>query len=136
MSHIEFQVEEPSMEAALDGLLPRIVGSRATWKIINYRNKQRLLRKLPERLPAYRARLRNEDLKIFILIDQDETDCQRLKKQLESIAAAAGLGTKTRPDADGMFHVVNRIVICELEAWYFGDLPALREIYPRLPVSL
>jgi Domain of unknown function (DUF4276) len=35
-----------------------------------------------------------------------------------------------------MFHVVNRIVVCELEAWYFGDSAALRSIYPRLSERL
>jgi hypothetical protein len=136
MTHVEFQVEEPSMEAALDGLLPRILGDRATWKIINYRSKQRLLRNLPDRLRGYRARLGKENLKIFVLIDRDEADCRMLKATLEDMAMRAGLGTKGSPIAGGMFQVVNRIVVCELEAWYFGDVSALRNLYPRLPGSL
>jgi hypothetical protein len=32
--------------------------------------------------------------------------------------------------------VLNRIVVEELEAWFFGDLKALRLVYPRLPSSL
>ena len=105
MTYVEFQVEEPSMEAALEGLLPRIVGNRAAWKVINYRNKQRLLRNLPSRLRAYSARLRQEDLKIYVLIDSDDVDCRELKSCLERMALDAGLGTKTRPGTDGIFHV-------------------------------
>jgi hypothetical protein len=136
MTHVEFQVEEPSMEAALDGLLPRIIRDRVTWKIINYKSKQRLLKNLPDRLRGYQARLRNERLKICVLIDQGETDCQTLKITFEDMAINAGLGTKSSPMADGVFHVINRIVVCELEVWYFGDIRALRSIYPRLPASL
>jgi hypothetical protein len=78
------------MEAALDGLLPRIIGDRGTWKIINYRNKQRLLRNLPDRLRGYRGRLRSENLKICVLIDRDEADCHTLKTILEEMAIEAG----------------------------------------------
>jgi Domain of unknown function (DUF4276) len=136
MTHVEFQVEEPSMEAALDGLLPRIIGDRATWKILNYRNKQRLLRNLRDRLRGYRARVPHENLKICVLIDRDEADCHTLKATLEEMAIEVGLGTKSSPIAGGMFHVVNRIVVCELEAWYFGEPAALRSIYPRLSEPL
>jgi hypothetical protein len=52
------------------------------------------------------------------------------------MAISAGLGTKSSPIAGGVFHVVNRIVVCELEAWYFGDILALQSLYPRLPASL
>jgi hypothetical protein len=119
MNHVEFQVEEPSMEAALDGLLPRIIGDRATWKIINYRNKRRLSKNLPDRLRGYRARCKNEGLKICVLIDRDDEDCRALKLRLERMALAAGLATKTNRSGDGSFEVINRIVICELEAWFF-----------------
>jgi hypothetical protein len=136
MTYFEFQVEEPSMEAALEGLLPRIVGNRAAWKVINYRNKQRLLRNFPSRLRAYSARLRQEDLKIYVLIDSDDVDCRALKSRLERMALDAGLSTKTRPRTDGIFHVINRIVVCELESWYFGDIQALRMMYPKLAGTL
>jgi Domain of unknown function (DUF4276) len=35
-----------------------------------------------------------------------------------------------------VFHVVNRIAVEELEAWFFGDVPALTAAYPRVPTSL
>ena len=32
--------------------------------------------------------------------------------------------------------VLNRIAVEELEAWFLGDVPALRAAYPRVPASL
>ncbi|GIV82652.1 MAG: hypothetical protein KatS3mg051_2006 [Anaerolineae bacterium] len=46
---------------------------------------------------------------------------------------AAGLTTKTSPGAQGQFHVVNRIAVEELEAWFIGDPAALRQAFTGLP---
>jgi hypothetical protein len=136
MPHLEFQVEEPSMEAALHGLLPRLVDERATWSVAVYRNKQRLLRELPKRLPAYGRRLRDEPhLRIVVLVDQDQDDCLILKRRLEDAAQDAGLISKSRA-GDGAFNVLNRIVVSELESWLLGDVEALRACFPRLPATL
>jgi hypothetical protein len=43
----------------------------------------------------------------------------------------AGLSTRSRPD--GLrFSVINRVVVEELEAWYFGDWEAVCAAYPRV----
>lgn len=133
---IEFQIEEPSAEAALKLLLPRILQDRAAFGIIDYRNKQRMLRELPKRLQGYARRIEDEDLRVVVLIDQDADDCLALKFRLERMALAAGLATKTEPMIDGRFLVVNRIAIEELEAWFFGDSSALRAAYPRLSATI
>lgn len=133
--HVDFHVEEPSMEVALRHLLPAVVRDRATYSIINYRSKERLLRTLPQRLRAYFERVAREDLRILVLVDRDDDDCLELKGRLERFAQQAGLRTKTTAGA-GSFHVVNRIVVEELEAWFFGDVEALRAIYPKIPASL
>jgi hypothetical protein len=134
--HIEFQVEEASMEAALAVLAPRLVRGRASWRIINYQSKPRLLRELPRRLAGYQARLRSESLKLLVLVDRDADDCVSLKGKLEHMAQEAGLATKSRPAVDGLFAVVNRIAVEELEAWFFGDIAAVREAYPRISPTL
>lgn len=133
---IEFQIEEPSAEAALKLLLPRVLRERATFAIIDYRNKNRMLRELPKRLAGYARRMVSEDLRIVVLIDADPDDCRVLKARLEDMATATGLATKSRPAEDGCFRVVNRIAVEELEAWFFGDTTALRAAYPRLPSGL
>jgi hypothetical protein len=45
---------------------------------------------------------------------------KKLKEQLQQIAVAAGLLTRTH--APHNFRVINRIAIEELEAWFFGDV--------------
>ncbi len=129
--HIEIQVEEPSAEAALKHLVPTIVGDRATSRIINYGSKSQLLKRLPDRLKAYGARIRGgEDLKLLVLVDRDADDCSTLKDRLERMAADAGLKTRSAPDHDGTFAVVNRLAIEELEAWFIGDGDAVRAAFP------
>jgi hypothetical protein len=131
---IEFLVEEQSAEEALKHLLPRLVGRRAQWKLINLRSKHKLLRVLPQRLAAYRQRIdHGEDLRVVVLVDRDDDRCEVLKRQLEGAAMDAGLTTKSAPDAQGHFFVVNRIVIEELESWFIGDSAALRLAFSSLP---
>lgn len=133
--HIELLVEEPSVEAALDNLLPRILGESADYNVHPYQGKQDLLKKLPGRLRGYSHWL-PDDSKIIVLLDEDRQVCHVLKQQMEEIAAQARLHTKSRPGEDGNFQVINRIAIEELEAWFFGDVPALRQVFPRIPEFL
>lgn len=135
MTQIEFLVEEPSAEEALRHVLPKLVGGRAQWKLVNLGSKYRLLNELPKRLAAYRDRVaRGEPLRVVVLVDRDADDCAALKRRLEDMARAAKLTTKTSPDAQGQFHVVNRIAVEELESWFIGDAAALRKTFTSLPV--
>ena len=59
-----------------------------------------------------------------------------LKRQLDDAATAAGLITKGAAAPGVGFHVVNRIVVEELESWFFGDVEAVRQAYPKVPESL
>lgn len=136
LPHIEILVEEPSMEAALGYLAPRMIDGRATWKVINFGSKSKLLTKLPDRLRGYRSRVLAGEVRLMVLVDRDRDDCHALKQRLEEAAARAGLPTKSRPDRDSQFRVVNRVVVEELEAWFFGDPAALVRTFPKLPASL
>jgi hypothetical protein len=133
--HIEFLVEEPSAEAALTELLPRCIMGDATWTIHVYQGKQDLLSKLPDRLKGY-ARWLPTDWHIVVLLDNDRGDCHRLKYDLEQAAVQAGLSTPSNKKPDGRFQVINRIAMEELEAWFLGDVEALRKAYPGIPRSL
>ncbi|MFH1732480.1 MAG: DUF4276 family protein [Planctomycetota bacterium] len=131
--HIEILVEEPSMEACLRVLLPRLVGDRVTFDIYPSQCKEELLKNLPDRLRGYASWL-PATWRIVVVVDQDADDCQDLKRRLESAAAAAGLTTRsTRPNS---WQVVNRIAIEELEAWFFGDVDAVRAVFHRVPRNL
>jgi hypothetical protein len=131
---IEILVEEQSAEEALKHLLPRLIGNRAQWKLINLGSKYKLLGALPQRLAAYSQRIgQGEDLRVMVLVDRDDDDCEALKRRLEAAATDAGLATKSVPDAEGRFHIVNRLVIEELESWFIGDPAALRKAFTSLP---
>jgi len=130
VSHVEVLVEEPSMEAALRVLLPRLLGD-ISFEVYPYQCKDDLLRRLPERLQGYSSWL-PDAWRVVVVMDRDDQDCQKLKGRLEQIATDAQLRTRTRAGG-GAYHVVNRLAIEELEAWYFGDWDAVRAAYPRVP---
>lgn len=131
---IEFLVEEQSAEEALKHLLPGMIRQRSYWKLINLGSKNKLRKKLLDRLAGYRRRIeRGEDLRIVVLVDRDNDECETLKRELEDAARSSGLTTKSVPGADGRFLVVNRVVIEELESWFIGDPRALRAAFPSLP---
>ena len=133
--HIEFLVEEPSAEAALQNLVPKILGDQGDFTIHVHEGKPDLLKKLPGRLAGY-ARWLPNDYRIVVLIDEDRQDCKKLKKNLEHVARNAGLLTKSRAKTGSKFQVLNRIAVEELEAWFFGDIQALVKSYPRVSPTL
>lgn len=133
--HIEFLVEEESAEEALENLVPRIVGQGVTFKAHVHQGKRDLLSNLPGRLKGYKHWL-PEDWLIVVLVDAHRQDCLALKCTLEQAARDAGLITKTASGGSGPFQVLNRIVMEQLEAWFFGDVEAMTAAYPRLPASL
>jgi hypothetical protein len=127
--HIEFLVEEPSMEAALRQILPSILG-HTSFAIYPHQGKQDLLQSLPRRLQGYRSWI-PDDWAIVVVVDRDSDDCRELKRRLERSALDLGLPTRSQP-RDGSFQVVNRIAIEELEAWFFGDWEAVRQAFPAV----
>jgi hypothetical protein len=133
--HLELLVEEPSAAAALQNLVPRMIGKNVTYRLINFQGKQDLLAQLPQRLRGYTHWL-PPDWRIVVLIDEDREDCLALKGQLETAARQAGLFTKSSPAPDGHFEVVSRLAIEELEAWFLGDVEAIRQVYPQVPETL
>ena len=133
--HLEFLVEEPSLELALTQLLPKILPSNITFNIHRYEGKPDLLAKVPNRLKGYQTWL-PPDWKIVVLIDEDREDCLKLKEKLEIMAISAGLITKSSCQKDKSFQVLNRIVVEELEAWFFGDVEAICQAYPKVSPHL
>lgn len=127
-------VEEESMEAALEALLPRLLGD-VEFQILRFQCKDELLRRLPQRLEGY-AKWLPDNMAILVLVDRDDDDCTLLKQQLENITAKARLLSKTTAGPGKRFQVVNRIAIEELEAWFFGDWEAVQAAYPRVPATV
>jgi len=112
------------MAEALEILVPQIVPGH-TFGVHPYQGKTDLLGKLNERLRSY-AGMRSSwsELRVVLVVDRDNEDCHDLKQKLLNACSAA------KCDA------LCRIAIEELEAWFFGDVDALRAAYPSVPASL
>ena len=132
--HIEFHVEERSMEAFLAAWLSRVLPEGCTFKIHAYQGKHALLRKLGDRLRGYSTWLPN-DIRIVLIVDRDNDDCHQLKSRLETICGNAGLRSR-QATKDTDWQIVTRIAIEELEAWYFGDWQAVCHAYPNVSPNI
>jgi len=128
--HMELLVEEPSMEAFLRELLPRITPADRTFAIHAFQGKPDLLGKLESRLRGY-AQWLPDDWRLIVVVDRDGDDCRELKRRMEAMAVTAGLKSRSQARSH-RWQIVNRIVVEELEAWYFGDWEAVRNAYPRV----
>jgi hypothetical protein len=133
--HIEFLVEESSVEAALQVLASKILGPDVSFAVHPHQGKPDLLASLPGLLQGYRDWL-PDDWRIVVLLDADEGDCRKLKANLEEMARRARLVTQSTPAFGSHVQVLNRLAVKELEAWFFGDVEALGAAYPGVPLSL
>jgi hypothetical protein len=134
VSQVEVLVEDPSAAAALELLLPRILG-RIPFVMHPHRGKSDLISKLPGRLRGYVAWL-PADWRILVVVDSDHGDCRTLKRTMEDAAARAGLRTRSAGGGGTPWVVVNRIAVEELEAWFFGDWAAVRAAFPRVDANV
>ena len=128
---IEFLLEERSAEVALEIILPKILSDDVDYTFHVSQGKHDLLKNLPTLLKGFSEPI-SDNRRIMVLIDEDREDCFQAKAQLEGIAHDAGFVTKSSAPPAGDFQVVNRLAIEELEAWFFGDIKALRNAYPRV----
>ena len=128
LKRLLFFVEERSMADFLHGFLPRFLPQDVETDVREFRGKQDLLKNLQNRLHGLTNYFPPVD-HLFVLIDRDQENCHDLKSQLETTAKNVGLVTRTMVGGQS-WQLVNRIVIEELEAWYFGDWEAVRAVYP------
>lgn len=134
IEHFEVLVEEPSMEVLLTAVMPRLLGGRASFLIHSHQGKSDLLKKLGPKLRAYSRWLPN-NARVIVVIDRDNDDCSQLKRLMDSAAISAGFEIRSSC-ASGKWHVLNRIAVEELEAWYFGEWQAVMVAYPKVPSSV
>jgi Domain of unknown function (DUF4276) len=134
---LHIHVEEPSMKAFLEELLPRVLEHDVDFKIIDHESKAKLLSEIPKRLNGYsNYNDINSRPKVLVLLDRDNDDCAALKAKLNNACDQSGLIKKSTPNAIGQYEVVNRIVVEELEAWYFGSIKTLSEVFTGVPKNL
>lgn len=116
MSEIVFFLEEPSAEAMLRGLLPRLLSADVTCRFVVFEGKQDLDKQMVRRMRGYKM----PDAKFVILRDQDDGDCKKIKQKIQEMCIEAG-----KQDA------LVRIACRELESWYLADLIAVENALQR-----
>lgn len=140
--HIEFLVEDQSGAKLLDNLLPRIIGPSGkhhSYRIHAYKGigvipkglspkkdarKRLLLDNLSRVLTGY-ASTPGIDA-VVVVLDSDRKDCRAFLDELTDLASNSNMpGT------------VFRLAIEEIEAWYLGDVEAIKLAYrnPKLSVA-
>lgn len=106
---VVFLLEERSMKALLDGLLPRFFPD-LKFQCVPHEGKHDLEKSIPRKLRAWQE----PGVRFVIVYDNDGGNCIELKQRLTSLCNESG-----RPNT------LVRIACQELEAWYFGDPEAL-----------
>jgi hypothetical protein len=137
--HIEVLVEDRSGEKLLEYLLPQLFGPPHTWRLHSYKgigripkglkttvdpSKRILLDQLPKLLRGY-GKTPGIDA-VVVVLDADARDCKAFLNELKALAASCV------PVPTTLF----RLAIEEIEAWYFGDRPALLQAYPRAKMEV
>jgi len=110
MIELVFFLEEPSIGAMLEGLLPKILPEGVYPRIIIFEGKQDLEKRMGKKLQGYL----NPNAQFIILRDQDSANCLEIKNNLRNQCIAAN-----KPET------LIRIVCHELESWYLADLAAV-----------
>lgn len=114
MNQLVFLLEEESMKAMLDVLLPQIIPQGINFLCIPHEGKQDLEKSIPRKLRAWKT----PGTAFIIVRDKDGADCIEIKKRLVSLCANAG-----RSDS------LVRIACQELESWFLGDLAAVEKAF-------
>mgnify|MGYP000053380804 CR=1 FL=1 len=137
--HFEILVEDQSGKKALDILVPKIVGDAHTFKVHSYKgigripknmrdtndaSKRILLDNLPKLLKGYGktfAGYRAYPAAVILVCDLDDNCLKTFRNELSGILDACNPKPETR----------FCMAIEEGEAWFLGDLSAIKAAYPR-----
>jgi hypothetical protein len=138
--HFEILVEDRSGKNMLDILVPRIIGQNHTYKVHPYKgighvpsnmrdapeaSKRKLLDNLPRLLKGYGNTYYryppDSQAAVFVVCDLDSKCLKLFRQNLDAILSQCHPAPKTR----------FCIAIEEGEAWFLGDIPAVKAAYPR-----
>ena len=137
--HFEFFTEDQSSKEAMNILIPKLLGDEITFRVHPYKglgripknlrpntdaNKRILLDRLPELLRGY-GRTPDSGT-VVIICDLDGKDRQQFSAELNSVLDSCD------PKPDAIFC----LAIEEFEAWYLGDLNAIKKAYPQIKSSI
>ncbi len=139
--HFEILVEDQSGKKMLDILVPKIIGKENTFKVIAYKgigripkkqksgidaSKRILLDNLPRILNGYGKSFQNFPAAVFVICDLDDKCLKVFRQQLFDVLN----NCYSKPET----HFC--IAIEEGEAWFLGDIPAIKSAYPKAKHSV
>ena len=143
--HFEVLVEDMSGKRALDILIPKIIGDQHTFNVIPYRgigripknltshtdaSKRQLLDQLPKLLRGYGKTFAqyppNYPAAVILVCDLDDKCLRTFRQELFAVLN----GCHPKPETRFC------IAIEEVEAWFLGDIPAIRAKYPKAEVNV
>lgn len=138
--HFEILVEDQSGKKALDILVPKIIGNKHTFNVHAYKgigrvpknlgktgnaNKRILLDQLPKLLRGYGKAFANYSADytaaVILVCDLDDKCLKAFRQELFKILNNCNPQPKTR----------FCVAIEEGEAWFLGDIPAVKSAYPN-----
>jgi hypothetical protein len=138
--HVEILVEDISGKKVLDTLVPRILGTHDTFQVHSYKgigtvpkhmkdakdpSKRILLTNLPKLLKGYGRTFAGYGeayrAAVVVICDLDDKDRTSFLQELNGILSSCD------PAPDTRFC----LAIEEGEAWFLGDLPAVKAAYPH-----
>lgn len=137
--HFEILTEDKSGKKILDTVVPRIIGTAHTFKVIGYSgigaiprnmktsrdvNKRVLLGQLRKMLVAYGktfASYKNYSAVVIVVCDLDEKCLEEFRSELLTVLDSVAKKPETR----------FCIAIEEGEAWLLGDIPAIKKAFPK-----
>lgn len=138
--HFEILVEDQSGKKALEILVPKIIGVNHTFRVHSYKgigrvpknlsnpadaSKRILLDQLPRLLRGYGKTFANypddNPAAVILVCDLDDKCRKVFRQELFEILEAC----KPQPNARFCF------AIEEGEAWFLGDIPAIKSAYPK-----
>lgn len=138
--HFEILIEDLSGKKALDILIPTLIGPEHTFKVHPYKgigripknlagnndaSKRILLTQLPKLLRGYGNTFTNypEDYPAVVILvcDLDSKDLKSFRNELCAVLNTCNPKPNTR----------FCVAIEEGEAWFLGDIPALKKAYPK-----
>ncbi len=138
--HFEVLVEDISGKRMLDQVIPRVIDASHTFRVLSYKGigripkglssgadagKRILLDQLPRLLSGYGKAFAGYGpdylAAVIVVCDLDRRSRKSFEQELQAVASSA------RPCPE---HAIC-LAIEEGEAWYLGDLPAIKQAYPR-----
>lgn len=138
--HFEILVEDQSGKVMLDGLIPKVLGAGHTFRVHSYKGIGRIpkglktvadvqKRILLDQLPRLLAGFGNTFIKygenyravVIVVCDLDRKNRVIFEEELCELAAAS----HPRPEYSFC------LAVEEGEAWFLGDLPAIKAAYPK-----